>query len=87
MKDAYITLKKAEENHKELDINEIVKGKHKSENQKRAIKTLKTFYKSRGKVIALFDNFSKIISKAKYRSIYGEELKILTSKQIFKDYP
>ena len=43
---------------------------------------MKTLYKSREKVIKLFNDYSKIASKAKYKSNYGEGIKILTSKQI-----
>ena len=30
----------------------------------------------------MFNNYSKIASNTKYRSIYGEELKILTKRQV-----
>ena len=86
IKDSYVTLEKAEEKQQQQksDMNEIVKGGHKSGKQKTAIKTMKTLQESREKVIKLFNDFSKITSKAKYRSIYGEGLKILTSKQMFQ---
>ena len=35
----------------------------------------------------LFNDYSKIESKAKYRSIYGEGLKILTPKEILQRLP
>ena len=49
------------------DIIEIVKGRNKSEEQKSAIKNIKTLYESREKVIKLFNDYSKITSKGKYR--------------------
>ena len=54
--------------------------RHTSEKQKHAI----TLYESREKVIKLFNEYSKIAFKAKYKSIYGEGLKILTPKQIIQ---
>ena len=59
----------------------MLKGRYKSEDKKSAIKNVKTLYKSREKVIKLFNDCSKIASKTNYQSIYGEWLKILTLKQ------
>ena len=47
------------------DINEIVKGMNKSEEQKISIKSIKTFYESQEKVIKLFNDYSKVVSEAK----------------------
>ena len=55
-----------------------------SEVQKCAIKKIKTFYKSREKVIKLFDDYSRIVSEATCKTKYGEELKILTPKQMLQ---
>ena len=57
-------------------------GSMNQKGKKNAIKKIKTLYESPEKVIKLFNNYSKIASKAKYRSIHGDELKILTAKQI-----
>ena len=46
------------------------------------MKNIKKIFASREKVIKLFNDYSKIAYKAKYRSIYGEGLKILTLKQV-----
>ena len=54
------------------EINEIVKGRDKSEDQKCAIKDIKTFYESRVKVIKLFNDYSKITSMTKYEVKYGK---------------
>ena len=43
--------------------------------------------KSREAVIKLFNDYSLIISEAKYKSIHGEGLKILTPKQILQRLP
>ena len=62
----------------------IVKGIKKSEDQKTAIKNIKTLYESQEKVIKLFDDYSRIVSEARYKTKYGEGLKILTPKQILQ---
>ena len=59
----------------------------KSENQKSVINNIKTFYQSRGKGIKLFDDYSRFVSKAKYKTKYGEGWKILTPKQMFERLP
>ena len=35
----------------------------------------------------MFDEFSRIVSEAKYKTKYGEVLKILTPKQMFQRLP
>ena len=89
IKDGYITLEKVKENQKKikLDINKIVKGRHKSEEQKSTTKNIKTLDILREKFIKLFSNYSKIASEAKYQTKYGEELKILTPKQMLQILP
>ena len=44
-------------------------------------------YKSRKAAIKLSDNYSSIISEAKYRSIHGNGLKILISKEMLRRLP
>ena len=44
-------------------------------------------YKSREAAIKLSDNYSSIISEAKYRSIHGNGLKILISKEMLRRLP
>ena len=61
---------------KKLKENESVNQKSK----KSAIKIIKTFYESQEKIIELSSHYSKIESKAIYRSIHGEGLKILIPK-------
>ena len=52
--------------------------------KKSAIKSIKTLYKSREKVIKLFGNYSRVVSEAKYKTKHGEGLKILTHKQMLQ---
>ena len=44
-------------------------------------------YKSQEAVIKLFNDYSSIVSEAKYKSIHGEGLKILTPKQMLQIIP
>ena len=44
-------------------------------------------YKSREAAIKFSGNYSSIISEAKYRSIHGNGLKILTSKEMLRRLP
>ena len=77
--------KKIKKRKIKLDINEIVEGSKKSEKQKRkAIKNIKTLYESQEKLIKFCNDYFKIVSEAKYKTIYGEELKILSPKQMFQ---
>ena len=48
------------------------------------MKSIKTLYESREKVIKLFDDYSRVVSEAKYKTKYGEGLKILTHKQMLQ---
>ena len=45
------------------------------------------FYKARKKVIALFHDYTTIVSKAKYQAKQRKELKILTPKQMLQRLP
>ena len=50
------------------------------------MKNIKTLYKSRER-IRLFNDYSKIVFQAKYKTKYEEELKTLTPKQILQRFP
>ena len=84
VREGYITLEKPEEEQKEFkhEINDKVRGKNKTGGQIHAINNIKTLYKSREKVIKLFDGYSRIVSEAKYKTKYGEGLNMLTPKQM-----
>ena len=45
----------------------MLKGKKKASGKIHAINNIKTLYKSREVVIKLFDDYSRIISEAKYK--------------------
>ena len=63
------------------NLNEISKGRYKSEEQESAVKNIKLPYDSQETVIKWFNDCSSIISETKYRTKHGEDLKILTPKQ------
>ena len=56
-------------------------------NQKSKKVLWKILNRFREAVIKLFNNYSPILSKAKYKSIHGKGLKKLTPKQIFQRLP
>ena len=69
------------------NLSKISKGRFQLEEQKSGSKNIKTLYKSREKVIKLFDDYSSIISEAKYKTNHGEGLKILTPRQMLQRLP
>ena len=58
----------------------------KSEYQKGALKNIKLLYESQ-EAVKLFNDYSSIVSDAKYKSIHEEGLKILTPKQMLQRLP
>ena len=64
------------------NLNETSSGRYESKEQKSALENIKLLYKSREVVIKSFNDYSSIVSEAKYKSIHGGELKILTPKQM-----
>ena len=52
--------------------------------KKPSLVRVKILYEYREKVIKLFNDCSKIVSEAKYKTKYGEGLKILTPKQMLQ---
>ena len=48
-----------------INMNEISKGRFKSEEQKSALENIKLIYKSQQAVIKLFDDYSPIVPQAK----------------------
>ena len=51
------------------------------------MENVRLLYESRGAVIKLFNHYSSIVSEAKYKSIPGEWLKMLTPKQMLQRLP
>ena len=78
--DDFIALEKARENWIYIyiyiyisSLNETARGKWKNnlEVQKPAMKNVELYYESREKVINFFDDYRKIVSKAKYKEKHG----------------
>ena len=69
------------------NTNEKVKGRKKSEEQKRAMKNINALYKWRKKVMKFVNDFSKIFFEAKHKTKHGEGLKVLIPKQMLKRLP
>ena len=69
------------------NLNEISKGRSKSEEQESAVKNIKLPYDSQETVIKWFNDCSSVISETKYRTKHGEDLKILTPKQMLQRLP
>ena len=66
---------------------EISRRRFKSKEQKSALENIKLLYESRKVVIKLFNDYSSIVFEAKYKSIHGEGLKIVTLKQMLQRLP
>ena len=66
---------KIQQNLFKSNINQLIKGKSVLKEQKSAIENIKLLYKSREAIIKLFNDYSPIISKAKYKTKHGVALK------------
>ena len=69
------------------NLNRILKGRFESEEQKSALENIKLLYESRKATIELFNEYSSIASESKYKTKYGECLKILNPKQMLQRLP
>ena len=69
IKEGNITSEKVDEQQKEFksESSKIVTGSKKSEDQKSAINDVKAPYEFWEKIVELFDNYSRIVSKAIYK--------------------
>ena len=54
------------------NLNELSRGRNKSEEQKLALKNIILLYKSREAVIKLFNGYSSIVSETKYKTTRGK---------------
>ena len=57
------------------NLNKILTRRYKSEEQKMTLKNIKLLYESRDAVIKLFNDYSSIASKAKYKTIHGKGIR------------
>ena len=63
---------KNQQNIFKLNLNEISRGRFKSEQQKIYLKNIKLLYESREALIKLFNNYSSIVSQGKYKEKHGK---------------
>ena len=68
-------------------MSEIKTGGKKLPHQKDIIKNITTFFDLWEQIIDFFKDFSFLLFEAKYKSKYGEELEILTPKQMLQRLP
>ena len=70
-------------------LGEIKKGKkkHRSKVQKNTLYNIEMLYKARNKAIKFYNDYSSMMSEAKYRATKGTGLKILTPKQMLQRLP
>ena len=70
IKNGYVSIEKIEEDKKKLKskLSEITTGnpKNRDKDQSDTIQNIRSLYKSREKVIKLFNDYAKIISEAMY---------------------
>ena len=67
-------------------LGEIKKGK-KSKEQKNTLYNIEMLYKARNEAIKFYDDYSSMMSEAKYKATKGTGLKILTAKQMLQRLP
>ena len=70
-------------------LGEIKKGnkKHRSKVQKNTLYNIEMLYKARNEAIKFYDDYSSMMSEAKYKATKGTGLKILTAKQMLQRLP
>ena len=89
--DEDITLEDAEKDKIKLksDLGHIRQGnlKNRSEEQNNVINNVTNLYDPREKVIQMFNNFARDVSRYIYKSKQGRGLKILTPKQMLQRSP
>ena len=88
IKNGNAALEKIEENQKQFksSLSETTtrNTKYRKEDQLNKRKSIKNLYKSKEKVIKLFNDYVKIRSEAMCKTKIGIALKILTPKQMFQ---
>ena len=68
-------------------MNKIKVGGKKSVDQRNIIRNVTIFFDLGEKIIDFFKDHSLLLSEAKYKTKYGERLKILTPKKMLQRWP
>ena len=61
-----------------------MKGKYKPEEKESIIKNIRMFCKARERVGRLFNDYSTIVSKAKFEATHSQGLRMLTPNQMLQ---
>ena len=71
------------------ELNKILKGNlnYKSEDQISSINDIKKLLNGWKKVLNFYNDYTRMVSDAKYKLIHGDWLKILTPNQMFQRWP
>ena len=56
------------------NLNEISRGRYKSEEEKCALENIKLLYESQVAVAELFNDYSSIVFEDKYKTIHGKRI-------------
>ena len=90
IKNGRITLQKEEKIQEKFrtELNEIVKGSpnYKSKDLINIIKKVKKLYNEREEVLDFYNDYTRMVSDAKCKSIHGEGLNKKGLKKCFRDY-
>ena len=91
IKNGRVSLQKEEKIQEDfqLELNEILKENpnYKSKDQVSTIKNIKKLYNGWKKVLNFYNDYTRMVSDGKYKSIQAEGLKILTPKQMLQRLP
>ena len=91
IRDGKIDLADVKNNQEKLKsyLGEIKKGskKHRSKEQKSTLYNIEMLYIGRNEAIKFYDDYSSMMSEAKYRATKGMGLEVLTPKQIIQRLP
>ena len=63
------------------NLNEISRGRYKSEEHKSALEAIKLLYESREAVIKSFNDYSSLASEAKYKTIHEKGIPSISVRQ------
>ena len=91
IKNGEISLADVKNNQEKVksDPGEIKRGnsKKRSKEQKNTLYNIEMLYKARNEAIKFYDDYSSMMSEAKYRATKGTGLKVLTPKQMLQRLP
>ena len=69
------------------ELAKINKGKTKIRSAKSELENIQIPFTFQNNIIKLYDDYSSLVSKSKYKAKHGKELKIMTPKQMLQRLP